>query len=80
MLITCIGPSRYQLEPASAQVRYSIELDWDAYLIARPTADNLDQCCINLSAIRAPIRRNFGQGITGSAVVGESTADLSAYR
>jgi immune inhibitor A len=67
----------------TAQVRYSIELDWDyAYLIA--STDNgatWTNVATNHSTNTSPNGQNFGQGITGSTGGNwvTLTADLSAY-
>jgi immune inhibitor A len=67
----------------TAQVRYSIELDWDyAYLIASTDGGaTWTNVATNLSTNTSPNGQNFGQGITGSSSGNwvNLTADLSAF-
>ena len=67
----------------TAQVRYSIELDWDyAYLIASTDGGaTWTNVATNLSTNTSPNGQNFGQGITGSSGGNwvNLTADLSAF-
>jgi immune inhibitor A len=67
----------------TAQVRYSIELDWDyAYLIASTDGGTTwTNVATNLSTNTSPNGQNFGQGITGTTNGNwvTLTADLSAY-
>jgi immune inhibitor A len=67
----------------TAQVRYSIETDWDyAYLIASTDGGTTwTNVLTNLSTATNPNGQNFGNGITGSSGGNwvQLTADLSAY-
>jgi immune inhibitor A len=67
----------------SAQVRYSIELDWDyAYLIASTDGGaTWTNVATNLSTNTSPNGQNFGHGITGSTGGNwvNLTANLSAF-